>query len=43
MSIYYLEALIDDIETDKLVAIKSLERPDYKKFASDPSFHPQKL
>ncbi|KII95878.1 hypothetical protein PLICRDRAFT_34828 [Plicaturopsis crispa FD-325 SS-3] len=32
------EALIEDIETDKRVALKSLERPGYKKFMSDPQF-----
>ncbi|KAF9008721.1 riboflavin kinase [Cyathus striatus] len=32
------EALIDDIETDKRVALKSLERPAYHKHASDPIF-----
>lgn len=30
------EALIDDIETDKKVALASLARPDYNKYASDP-------
>ncbi|KAF5369961.1 hypothetical protein D9758_001278 [Tetrapyrgos nigripes] len=32
------EALIDDIEIDKLVAIRSLDRPDYKKFSTDSFF-----
>ena len=30
-----LEALIDDIETDKRVALNSLARPGYKKYASN--------
>ncbi|KAL0580753.1 riboflavin kinase [Marasmius crinis-equi] len=33
------EALIEDIEMDKRVALKSLERPEYKKFAEDPHFN----
>ncbi|KAI0068989.1 riboflavin kinase [Artomyces pyxidatus] len=37
------EALIEDIETDKRVALNSLARPAYDKFASDPHFHPHKL
>ncbi|KAF8138692.1 hypothetical protein EV363DRAFT_1314537 [Boletus edulis] len=32
------EALIDDIETDKRVAINSIARPGYEKYASDPFF-----
>ncbi|GBE79409.1 riboflavin kinase [Sparassis latifolia] len=32
------EALIEDIETDKRVALKSLARPGYEKFKADPSF-----
>ncbi|KAH7916772.1 riboflavin kinase [Hygrophoropsis aurantiaca] len=32
------EALIDDIETDKRVALQSLNRPGYQKFATDPFF-----
>lgn len=38
------EALIEDIETDKRVALKSLARPSYEKFKSDPLFdlaHPR--
>lgn len=34
------DALIDDIETDKRVALKSLARPSYEKYASDPFFRP---
>ncbi|KAA1466110.1 riboflavin kinase [Dentipellis sp. KUC8613] len=39
------EGLIEDIETDKRVAFKSLARPDYEKFAVDPHFvdRPSKL
>jgi hypothetical protein len=33
-----LEALIDDIETDKRVALNSLARPGYEKYASTPFF-----
>lgn len=33
-----LESLIDDIETDKAVAKKSVERPAYRKFIEDPFF-----
>ena len=32
------EALIEDIETDKRVALKSLTRPAYQKFAHDERF-----
>jgi len=32
------EALIDDIETDKRVALTSLARPDYDAYTSDPFF-----
>lgn len=32
------EGLIEDIETDKRVALKSLMRPDYQKFAHDKHF-----
>ncbi|EJF62909.1 riboflavin kinase [Dichomitus squalens LYAD-421 SS1] len=32
------EALIEDIETDKRVAIKSLARPSYQRYQSDPFF-----
>ena len=32
------EALIEDIEIDKRVALNSLDRPEYKKFAQDPHF-----
>lgn len=32
------EALIEDIETDKKVAIRSLSRPAYAKYASDSYF-----
>lgn len=32
------EALIEDIETDKSVALKSLMRPDYQKFVHDKHF-----
>ena len=32
------EALIEDIETDKRVALKSLARPGYQKFQTDPFF-----
>ncbi|KAI0921474.1 hypothetical protein AcW1_004562 [Taiwanofungus camphoratus] len=32
------EALIEDIETDKRVALKSLARPEYEKFKSDSLF-----
>ncbi|KAJ8518366.1 hypothetical protein ONZ45_g4554 [Pleurotus djamor] len=32
------EALIEDIETDKRVAIKSLQRPAYQTFEADPHF-----
>ena len=32
------EALIEDIETDKRVALNSLNRPDYQKFAQDSHF-----
>ncbi|KAI0728794.1 riboflavin kinase [Fomitopsis betulina] len=34
------EALIEDIETDKRVALKSLARPAYEKFQSDSVFDP---
>ena len=33
-----LESLIDDIETDKSVARRSVERPAYRKFTEDPFF-----
>ncbi|KAL0070942.1 riboflavin kinase [Marasmius tenuissimus] len=33
------EALIEDIEMDKRVAIKSLDRPEYKKYANDSYFN----
>lgn len=33
-----LESLIDDIETDKAVAKRSVERPAYQKFLKDPFF-----
>jgi len=32
------EALIEDIETDKQVALRSLDRPGYRKFMADPLF-----
>ena len=32
------EALIEDIETDKRVALKSLERTGYEQFKTDPHF-----
>jgi riboflavin kinase len=32
------EALIDDIEVDKKVALNSLARPGYQKFVADPHF-----
>ncbi|KAK7470898.1 riboflavin kinase [Stygiomarasmius scandens] len=32
------EALIEDIEIDKTVALRSLDRPDYKKFSTDEYF-----
>jgi len=32
------EALIEDIEFDKKVALKSLARPEYEKYMSDPFF-----
>jgi len=32
------EALIEDIETDKRVALKSLARPEYEKYQVDPCF-----
>lgn len=32
------EALIDDIEFDKQVALNCLERPEYRKYAQDPHF-----
>ncbi|KAI9574484.1 riboflavin kinase [Boletus coccyginus] len=32
------EALIDDIDTDRRVALNSLARPGYEKYASDPFF-----
>jgi riboflavin kinase len=35
-----IEALIDDIETDKRVALNSLARPSYEKYVSDPFFGP---
>jgi riboflavin kinase len=35
------EALIDDIEFDKKVALKSLARPGYEKYMSDPFFQVQ--
>lgn len=34
----FLEDLIEDIETDKRVALKSLMRPDYQKFVHDGYF-----
>ena len=34
----FSEDLIEDIETDKLVALKSLMRPAYQKFAHDEHF-----
>jgi hypothetical protein len=34
----FLEGLIEDIETDKRVALKSLMRPAYQKFAQDEHF-----
>ncbi|ETW84288.1 hypothetical protein HETIRDRAFT_415995 [Heterobasidion irregulare TC 32-1] len=37
------EALINDIEIDKSVALRSLARPAYAKLSSDPHFHPSKL
>lgn len=33
------EALIEDIEMDKRVALKSLLRPAYEKYKLDPHFH----
>lgn len=33
-----LEALIEDINTDKQVALNSLSRPAYSKYAKDPAF-----
>ena len=32
------EALIDDIETDKSVALNSLARPGHEKYVADPFF-----
>lgn len=32
------EALIEDIETDKRVALNSLDRPEYQRFAKDAHF-----
>ncbi|KAL0949549.1 hypothetical protein HGRIS_009598 [Hohenbuehelia grisea] len=32
------EALIDDIETDKRVALNCLQRPEYQKYTTDPHF-----
>ena len=34
----FAEALIEDIEMDKRVAINSLDRPEYRQYASDPHF-----
>lgn len=34
----FSEGLIEDIETDKRVALKSLMRPAYQKFAQDKYF-----
>lgn len=33
-----LESLINDIETDKAVSLKSLDRPGYTKYIEDPFF-----
>jgi riboflavin kinase len=33
-----IEALIEDINTDKQVALNSLARPAYRKYAKDPAF-----
>ena len=33
-----LDALINDIETDKAVTLKSLDRPGYQTFLQDPFF-----
>ena len=38
--VFSLDALIEDIETDKRVALKSLSRPGYEKYKLDPHFHP---
>jgi riboflavin kinase len=37
-SSYLADALIADIDTDKRVALNSLQRPEYEKFARDPLF-----
>jgi riboflavin kinase len=37
-SMFSLDALIEDIETDKRVALNSLERAGYQTFADDPFF-----
>jgi len=34
-----LEALIEDIETDKRVALNCLERPEYEKYSRDSFFN----
>lgn len=33
-----LESLINDIETDKMVTLRSLDRPTYEAFKKDPFF-----
>jgi len=38
VSLILSEALIEDIETDKRVALKSLTRPTYQKFSHDEHF-----
>lgn len=38
ISTLHLEALIEDIETDKNVAFRSLERPNYTRFMEDEFF-----
>jgi len=35
---YSSEALIEDIEIDKQVALNCLQRPAYQKYANDPPF-----
>lgn len=38
LALSFVEALIEDIETDKKVALRCLARPEYQKFKLDPSF-----
>ena len=42
-SSFFVEALIEDIETDKRVALNSLDRPDYQRFARDAHFELHQL